>query len=168
VLSEKMQDALNDQLNFELISSYLYMSMIAYFESESLEGMANWMTIQTEEERAHAQKFFDFINERDGRVILKDINTLKTEWKSPLDAFEDSLEHERKVTDRINKLVDLAIEESDHATNSFLQWFVDEQVEEEANVKAIIDKLKFVKDSPVAVFMMDQELGGRTAPPAEE
>jgi ferritin len=126
------------------------------------------MTIQTDEERQHAQKFFDFINERDGRVILKDIDMLKTEWKSPLDAFEDALEHEQKVTARINKLVDLAIKESDHATNSFLQWFVDEQVEEEASVKAIIDKLKFVKDNPVAVFMIDQELAGRTAAPAAE
>lgn len=168
MLSKTMQEALNDQLNFELVSSYLYMSMIAYFESENLSGMANWMTIQTDEERQHAQKFFDFINERDGRVILKDIDMLKTEWKSPLDAFEDALEHEQKVTARINKLVDLAIKESDHATNSFLQWFVDEQVEEEASVKAIIDKLKFVKDNPVAVFMIDQELAGRTAAPAAE
>lgn len=166
MLNPKIQDALNDQLNFELVSAYLYMSMIAYFESINLQGMANWMRIQAQEEMQHVNKFFDYINERDGKVILSDIAMLKTEWSSALEAFEDSLAHEEKVTARINKLVDLSIHESDHATNAFLQWFVNEQVEEEASVKTVVDKLKFVAENPVAIFMVDQELGKRTLAPA--
>ncbi len=164
MLSPKLADALNDQLNYEMVSAYLYLSMVSYFESVNLPGMSNWMQIQAQEEMQHAMKFFTFINERDGRVILKDIDMLKTEWKSPLEAFEDSLGHEQKVTKRIHNLVDLALEEGDHASNTFLQWFVTEQVEEEDNVRTIIDKLKFVGENPVAVFMIDQELAQRTLP----
>jgi ferritin len=165
VLKSSIQDALNDQLNFEMTSAYLYMSMAAYFEAENLTGMSNWMTIQAQEEMQHSNKFYHFINERDGRVIFEDIKILKKDWESPLEAFEDSLEHEQQVTERINNLVDIAIKESDHATNNFLQWFVAEQVEEEASVKQIIDQLKFVKDNPVALFMIDKDLSQRVLGP---
>ena len=165
MLSSKTQDAFNQQLNAELYSSYLYLSMSAYFDSQNLAGMANWMRIQAQEELAHAMKFFGFINDRDGRVLLTRIETPKTEWTSPLDAFEDSLEHERKVTGLINDLVDLSLGEKDYAANTFLQWFVTEQVEEESAAKTIVDKLKLIGDNPVALYMLDGELGRRTLPP---
>ena len=166
MLKPNMQKALNEQINAELYSSYLYMSMSAYFDSQTLAGMANWMRIQAQEELIHAIKFFDFINERDGRVLLTGIEDPKTEWASPLDVFEDSLGHERKVTGLINDLVDLSLGEKDHATNTFLQWFVTEQVEEESAAKTIVDKLKLIGDNPVALYMLDGELGQRTLPPA--
>jgi ferritin len=166
MLKSSVEEALNSQLNFEMTSAYLYMAMAAYFESQNLAGMSNWMTIQLQEELQHSNKFYHFINERDGRVDLRDIKILKKDWNSPLEAFEESLEHEQKVTARINNLVDLSLKESDHATNNFLQWFVSEQVEEEASVKQIVDKLKFIKDNPVALFMIDQELASRVLGPA--
>ena len=164
MMDQKIQDAFNGQLNAELYSSYLYLSMAAYFESQGLKGMANWMRIQAQEENLHAMKFFDFINERGSRVSLTQINAPKTEWSSPLDVFEDTCTHESKVTGMINELVDLALSDKDHAANAFLQWFVTEQVEEEATAQEIRDKLKLVSDNPVAVFMMDRELGQRVAP----
>ena len=165
MLKPNMQEALNEQINAELYSSYLYLSMSAYFDSQTLTGMANWMRIQAQEELIHAMKFFDFINERDGRVLLTRIEDPKTEWASPLDAFEDSLGHERKVTGLINDLMDLSLGEKDHATNTFLQWFVTEQVEEESAAKTVVDKLKLIGDNPVALYMLDGELGQRTLPP---
>jgi ferritin len=168
MLSEKMQAALNDQINAELYSSYLYLSMAAYFEAENLNGFANWMHIQEREENGHAMKFYAFVNQRRGRVELHPIEGPKTSWKSPLEVFEDSLKHERKITGLINKLVDLAIEEHDHATNSFLKWFVDEQVEEEANVDAVIQDLKRAGKSAEALFMLDRELAGRVSAADEE
>ncbi len=164
MMNSKIQDSFNEQLNAELYSSYLYLSMAAYLQSQGLKGMANWMQIQAQEENMHAMKFFDFINERGGRVTLFKIQEPKTEWSSPLDAFEDTCKHESKVTGLINDLVDLALSEKDHAANAFLQWFVTEQVEEEATAQEIRDKLKLVSDNPVAVFMMDRELGQRVAP----
>ncbi len=165
MLKPNIQEALNKQINAELFSSYLYLAMAAYFDSQSLAGMANWMRIQTQEELVHVMKFFDFINERDGRVLLAAIDGPKAEWTSPLDAFEAVLEHERKVTGLINDLVDLSLSERDHAANTFLQWFVTEQVEEEAAAKTIVDKLKLVGDNPVALYMLDGELAQRTLPP---
>ena len=165
MLNPKIQDALNEQINAELYSSYLYLSMSACFESKNLAGMANWMRIQAQEELLHAMKFFDFINERSGRVVLTQIEAPQTEWNAPLEAFENALEHEEKVTGLINALVDLSLAESDHATNTFLQWFVTEQVEEEAAAQTIVDKLKLVGDNPVALFMIDGELAQRTPPP---
>jgi ferritin len=126
--------------------------------------MANWMRIQAQEEHGHAMKFFDFVNERDGRVVLTQIEAPKTEWTSPLDVFEDTLAHEQKVTGLINDLVDLSLGEKDHASNTFLQWFVTEQVEEESTAKSIVDKLKLIGDNPVALYMLDGELGQRTLP----
>ncbi len=167
MLKPKMEEALNRQINAELHSSYLYLSMAAYFESQTLPGMANWMRIQAQEEEVHAMKLFDFIHERDGRVLLTEIEGPETEWESPLDAFRAAFAHECKISGLINDLVDLSIKESDHATNAFLQWFVSEQVEEEANAKAIVDKLKLAGGNSVALLMIDGELGQRTAAPAD-
>jgi len=166
VLNPKIQDAFNKQVNAELHSSYLYLSMSAYFESKNLPGMGNWMRIQAQEELGHAMKFFDFINERNGRVTLTRIDAPQTEWDSPSDAFQYTYEHECKVTGLINGLVDLALSEKDHAANAFLQWFVTEQVEEESTALAIVDQLKMVGDNSVALLMVDQQLGQRTPPAA--
>jgi len=166
MLKPKIQEAFNEQINKELFSSYLYLSMAAYFESQSFMGMAQWMRIQAQEENTHAMKFYDFVHERDGRVTLTEIAAPKIEWRGPLDAFQEALKHEQMITGSINELVDLALAEKDHAAHSFLQWFVNEQVEEEASVQAIIDKLNLVGDNGVALFMVDQELGQRPAPQA--
>jgi ferritin len=167
MLKTEIQEAFNRQINAELHSAYLYLSMAAYFESENLSGMASWMRVQAQEETTHAMKFFDFIHERDGRVTLTALEGPKTEWTSPLDAFEGAYAHECKITGMINALVDLSIRESDHAANAFLQWFVTEQVEEEAAAKTIVDKLKMAGGHTMALFMLDRELGQRTfTPPA--
>ncbi len=158
-----MEAALNDHINAELFSSYLYLAMSADFQSKALRGAANWMRIQAQEELLHAMKFFDFVTERDGRVLLGQVEKPKMEWDSALAAFEEALEHERMISGRINNLVDLALAEKDHAANTFLQWFVTEQVEEEANAQAIVDQLKMVGDHGVALFMVDGELGKRVA-----
>ena len=165
MISKKIEKALNKQINAELYSAYLYLSMVAYFESVNLPGFANWMKVQTQEELMHAMKIYDFVNERGGRVVLKAIEAPPTEWDSPLDAFEATYKHEQKVTGLINNLVNLAIEEKDHATNSFLQWFVNEQVEEESSVDNVAQKLKMVEKSPGGVFMIDSELGQRVFTP---
>lgn len=163
-MNSKIESAFNEQLNAELFSSYLYLSMAAYFESQNLKGMAGWMRMQAIEEHMHAMKFFDFINERGGKVTLAKINEPKNEWSSPLNTFEDTCEHESKVTGLINNLVDLALDEKDHSANAFLQWFVTEQVEEEASVQEIVGKLKLVGDRGGMLFMIDRELGQRSAP----
>ena len=164
MMNTKIESAFNEQLNAELFSSYLYLSMAAYFESQNLKGMAGWMRMQAVEEHMHAMKFFDFINGCGGRVTLAKIKEPKTEWNSPLDVFEDTCKHERKVTGLINDLVDLSLREKDHAANAFLQWFITEQVEEEATAQEIGGKLKLIGDNPAAVFMIDRELGQRPAP----
>ena len=161
MLNAKMQDALNKQINAELFSSYLYLSMAAHFESQSFPGMAAWMRIQAQEELGHAMKFYDFINNRDGHVLLAAVAAPRTEWASPLEVFEEAYKHELKITGLINSLVKLSIDEADFAANSFLQWFVNEQVEEEANANLIVDRLKLVGDNGVALFMLDHELGQR-------
>ena len=162
MLSKEMESALNKQINAEMFSAYLYLSMAAYFESISLDGFAKWMEAQAMEEMAHAKKFYDFVSERGGRILLDAIKKPKTDWTSPLEAFEDASKHEQYVTSLINELVNLAIEEKDHASNNFLQWFVAEQVEEEASADSIVQKLKLVGDRGNAIFMMDRELGQRT------
>jgi ferritin len=164
MLNQEMQDALNVQINEELYSAYLYSSMAAYFESINLAGCAAWMHAQTQEELLHAQKMYHYISERGGRVILEAIAKPQAEWDTPLAAFEAAAAHEQHITGCINTLVDKAIALSDHATKGFLDWFVSEQVEEEATVDAIVQQLKFVKDSPHALFMIDRELGTRMAP----
>ena len=160
-MDEKMQEALNKQLNAEVYSAYLYLSMSAYFQSVNLSGFANWMRVQWQEELAHGLKFYDYVNERGGRVILQAVEAPPSEWDSALAAFQDTYRHEQKVTGMINKLVDLAVEARDHATNNFLQWFVSEQVEEEASADEVLQKLKLVGDDPSGLFMIDQELGRR-------
>ncbi len=162
MLNKKIEEALNAQLNAELYSSYLYLSMAAYFQSINLNGFANWMRVQAQEELVHGMKFYDFIHERGGRVILKEIEKPPSEWDSPLSAFEHTYQHEQKVTNLINNLVNLALEEKDHATNIFLQWFVTEQVEEEASAQEVVQKIKLVNKSPGGLFMIDRELGQRT------
>ena len=169
MLSERMMEALNKQLNAELYSAYLYLSMAAYFESKNLKGFANWMRVQAQEELTHAMKFFDYINERRGRVYLEAIEKPPTEWKSPLDVFEATYEHEVKVTSMINDLVNMSMEEKDHATYNMLQWFVAEQVEEEASADEIRQQLRMIKEDGRGIMMLDRELKQRTfTPPAQE
>jgi len=167
MISKKMEEALNEQVNAELYSAYLYLSMESYFKSLNLNGFANWMRVQTQEEVAHAMKIYDFVNERGGRIILKAIEGPETEWDSPLAVFEAVYVHEQKVTGLINDLVDLAIKEKDHATNTFLQWFVNEQVEEESSADEVVQQLKMMENAPGGMFMLDRELGQRVfTPPA--
>ena len=162
MLSKKMQDAINKQINAEMWSSYLYLSMSAYFEAEGLSGFASWMRIQAEEENMHAMKFFDYVYERDGRVKLQPITEVPTEWKDTTEIFEETLKHEQKVTSLINDLMEIAIQEKDHATQSFLKWFIDEQVEEESSVNEILDQLKLIGNSGHGIFMLDREIKGRS------
>jgi ferritin len=163
MLSKKMLDALNGQINAELYSSYLYLSMAAYFESVNLSGFASWMRVQAQEEIGHAMKLYGFVVERLGRVTLKGIDAPQSEWDSPLAAFQGAYEHEQKVTGMINELVNLSESEKDHATRGFLQWFVDEQVEEEASADEVVQKLKKIKDDSQGLMMLDDVLGQRKA-----
>ena len=156
-----MEQALNDQLKAESESEYLYLSMSAYFESINLKGMAHWMYVQFQEEQTHKMKFFRYINERGGRINFKDLKAPKLEWSSPLNVFEETLEHEQQVTELINNLVELAMKEKDYATYQFLQWYVSEQVEEEANVIDIIENIKRVQNSAEGLYMLDKELASR-------
>ena len=162
MLTEKMQKALNGQLNAELYSSYLYLSMNAYFKSVNLDGFANWMYYQAQEELEHSMKFYEFIIQRGGKVVLAQIEAPPTEWDSPLAVFEATLAHEQKVTGLINDLVEIALEEHDHATNIFLQWFVSEQVEEEESVGGVLEQLKLMGDAQGGLFMIDRELAKRS------
>ncbi len=168
MIKEKIQNALNRQTNAEMYSAYLYLSMSAFFESINLKGFANWMRVQTQEEMAHAMKFYDYINERGGRITLTAIDAPPTQWKSPLDVFEHVYKHEQRVTGLINDLVNLAVAENDHATNNFLQWFVAEQVEEESSADEIVQNLRLLGDARGSgLFMLDKELGQRVfTPPA--
>lgn len=170
MISTKMEEALNGQMNAEMYSAYLYLSMESYFKLLNLNGFANWMRIQNQEEQFHAMKFYDYIIERGGRVTLRKIEAPPSNWDSPLAVFEATLEHERKVTGLINDLVHLAREEEDNASEVFLQWFVNEQVEEEDNVSTVLGQLKLIKESPQALFMLDKEMGQRvfTPPPVAE
>lgn len=161
VISEAIQNAFNDQINAELYSAYLYLAMAAYFDEKNLPGCAAWMKVQAKEESAHAMKFYAFIVDRGGRVVLKGIKEPPVAWKSPLDAFQTAYQHEQLVTGRINKLVDLAAKQKDPASGVFLQWFVNEQVEEENNASVIVQQLKMIKDSTGALFMLDHRLGKR-------
>ena len=170
MLSKKMQGALNKQIVAEIYSAYLYLSMSAFFLSLNLSGFAQWMRAQAQEELVHAMKIFDYVNERGSRVLLDAVEKPPTKWASPKSAFEAAYKHEQKVTGMINKLVDLAVAEGDHASNNFLQWFVSEQVEEEASADEVVQKLKMVGSAGGGMFMIDRELGQRvfTPPAAEE
>lgn len=165
MLNKKMEEALNRQLNAELYSSYLYLSMSAHFLSRNLPGFANWMRVQAQEELVHGMKFYDYVAERGGRVKLSKIDGPPTEWESSIAVFQNVYEHEQKVTALINDLVNLAIAEKDHATNNFLQWFVSEQVEEEASASDVLEKVKLVGESPNALLMLDREMAQRVFTP---
>jgi ferritin len=163
MISEAMQNAINEQIKDELYSAYLYLSMAAYFEAASLPGFASWMRMQSQEEVEHAMKFFDFVNERGGRVELRAIEQPTLEFESPLAVFEATYEHEQKVTGLIHNLYALAMEEDDYAAQVMLHWFIDEQVEEEATASQIVDLLERIGDKDQGLIMLDRELGRRGA-----
>jgi ferritin len=162
-MDKKVQDAMNEQIKNELYSAYLYLSMSAYCESINLGGFAHWMRAQADEEMEHAMKFYGFIHERGGRVVLQAIEQPPAKFESPVDIFEKTLEHEQKVTALIHDLYALAVEEKDYASQIFLQWFVTEQVEEEDSATQILETLKMIGDKSHTLIMLDKELGGREA-----
>jgi len=161
MINKSMQDAMNDQINKELYSSYLYLSMAAYLEDRNLSGFAHWMRVQETEEREHAMKFYDFIVERGGRVMLKAIEAPKTEWKSTLELAEEVAAHEAMITASIHALYELALKEKDYSAQIMLQWFITEQVEEERNAAEIVSNLKLIEDRGTAVLMLDHRLAKR-------
>ena len=160
-MNKRILKALNEQLNRELFSAYLYLSMSAYFERENLEGFAKWMKIQAKEELEHAMRFFDFINERGGKVVLEKLDKPKTDWKSPLEAFEDAYEHEKFITKNINDIYALAEKLNDYPTKVFLHWFIDEQVEEESQTLKIVEILRKIGKSAGALYHLDHRLSKR-------
>ncbi len=162
MLKEKMLNALNEQINAEQYSALLYLSMSAWFSDKGLPGFANWMYIQYQEEFTHANKLFNYVVERGEKPMLKAIDQMPVEWDGIIEIYEATLKHEQLVTSLIDNLVDVAIEVKDHATQSFLQWFVDEQVEEEANVTEILDNLKLIDGQGNGIFMLDREMRTRT------
>jgi len=167
MINKKVEDALNKQLNSELYSAYLYMSMSANFESANLKGFAKWMRVQIQEEMVHVRKFYDYILQRGGKVVMTAIDGPPAGWVSPLKVFEDALKHEQLVTNLINALVNLALAEKDHATVNFLQWFVTEQVEEEASFNDVLQRLRIIGKDGGALFMLDKEMAARVfVPPA--
>jgi len=161
MIGKAMQDAINDQINKELFSSYLYLSMAAYFEHKNLIGFAHWMRVQEREEREHAMKLYDFILERGGQVILKAIQAPTTSWNSNLELFREVAEHEAKVTASINTLYELALAEKDYPAQVMLQWFINEQVEEEKNAAEIVANLELIEERGTAVLMLDHNLAKR-------
>jgi ferritin len=163
-MNPKVEEALNEQINAELYSAYLYLSMSSWFDSIGLRGFANWERVQAMEERDHGLKIFDYVLARGGRAVMQQIDAPPTEWKDAKDAFETQMAHELKVTSLINNLVDLSISEKEHATVNFLQWFVNEQVEEEENARTILDQLKMISQEKGVglLYMLDKELGTRT------
>jgi ferritin len=163
MLSKKVQDAMNDQIKMELESAYAYLAMAAYCEANNLPGFAHWMQVQFQEELGHAMKFFTFVNDRSGRVVLQAIVQPQVEFQSPADVFQQTLAHEQKVTAAINNLYKLAVEEGDYASQAFLQWFVTEQVEEEKSASEVLNALELVGDGGYALIMLDRELGQRRA-----
>ena len=162
MLSVKMQDALNAQINAEMWSAYLYLSMSMAAADKGLKGMANWFSVQFKEEQDHAQIIINYVLSRGGRVKLAPIDAVETEWNAPIDMFEQTLIHEQKVTSMINDIYNLAVEEKDHATRSMLTWFVDEQVEEEDSAREIIDQLRMIDCNKLGLYMIDKEMATRT------
>jgi len=165
LISKKLATAINEQINKELYSEYLYLSMASYFSSIGLDGFENFFLIQVQEERFHAMKMYNFLSERGGRVIMKAIDAPETDFESPLQVLQKTYEHEQYVTSLINNLMDLAISENDHATKSFLNWFIDEQVEEEASMETIVNKLKLIDGKGNGMLMLDKELSARVFTP---
>ena len=165
MLSEPVQKAINDQINYEAFSAYLYLAMSAHCYASELNGMANWFMIQVKEELFHTSKFFNYINERGGRVELAPVDAPNQQWETPLAVFEEGLAHERKVSALINELVEVSVTHKDRMTENFLQWFVAEQVEEEASFSEIVGQLKLVGGSGSGLFMIDRELAKRVFTP---
>ena len=163
MLTSKLQDAINRQINSELYSAHLYLSMAAYFETISLTGFASWMKIQHQEETDHALRLFDYVNDRHGRVVLHAVDQPPIEFESPLSVMQQSLEHEREVTKMINSLYELAIAEKDYPSHVLLEWFVEEQVEEEKTLTDIVDHLNIIGDDGTGLLIMNERLGSRTA-----
>lgn len=161
MIGKKMNDSFNKQINEELYSSYLYLSMAAHFDAQGLGGISNWFRLQAQEEMFHAMKFYHHIVERGGQVVFNAIQEPKKKWDSTMNAFKDALKHEQHISACINDLMDLSIKEKDFASRSLLQWFVDEQVEEEASVNEIIDRLNLAGEKGHMIYMIDRELGGR-------
>lgn len=161
MLSQKIQDAINTQINAEYYSSYLYLAMSAHAHSLNLRGFGHWFEIQAKEELGHVIKFFHYVLDRGSTVNLKGIDAPPTKWDSPLAAFEATLAHEQHVTRLIGNLVELARSEKDHATENMLQWFVNEQIEEEATADLLVHQLRLVGNAPAGLFMIDRELGSR-------
>jgi ferritin len=161
MLSKKLQDALNQQINHELYSSYLYLAMSAHFESVNLPGFARWMKVQSEEENEHGMKFFHYVYERGGKVVLEAIAKPPVDYKTPIDVMKKVLEHEKKVTGTIEALYELALKEKDYAAQVMLHWFIKEQVEEEKNASDIIEMLKTIGDAPAGLAMLDSRVGAR-------
>ncbi|MBW2367315.1 MAG: ferritin [Deltaproteobacteria bacterium] len=164
MISERLNQAINDQIKNELESYYIYLSMSAYFHSISLDGMGHWMRCQAHEETIHAMKFFQHLIDRGGKVVLQDLRQLKTEWSSPLEAFNDALEHERFISGKINELTTVAREEKDYASEPTLAWFSEEQIEEEASTGKIADELEMVGENKPGLLMIDRELAQRPFP----
>ncbi len=162
MLSKKIEEALNAQINAEMWSAYLYLSMASYCHANGKPGMGKWFEVQFKEEQDHAMIFFKYVISRGGNVNLKAIEPVPTEWNSTLNVFESTLAHEQKVTSLINDLCALATQENDYATQSMLKWFIDEQVEEEETAQNIIDNLKMINDNGYGLYMLDKELGART------
>lgn len=163
MLSKTIQDAINEQIKHEINSAYLYLSMSAYCESQNLSGCASWLRLQWQEELSHALKLFTYLGERGGRVTLQAIDRPPADYKSPLDIFQQVFAHEQKVTSLINQLYAMAIKENDYATQIELQWFINEQVEEERNVAEIVAQLKMIGESGPSLLMLDRQLGARGA-----
>jgi ferritin len=162
MLKPNILEGLNSQLNEELYAAYVYLSMSAWFETQNLTGFAHWMRMQAQEEVTHAMKLYTYIIDKRGELAFKSIKEPKGQWGSPVDALEQAYKHECQVSESINHLVTLAMQEEDHATRVFLQWFVSEQVEEEAVADSLLQKLKLVAEYPAGLFMIDNELGNRT------
>ena len=162
-INQELVDAINDQLNFELYSAFIYLSMGAWFEEQNLTGMAHWMEVQYQEEFSHAMRFYRHLTERGARVVLKQIDAPATEWKSAQDVFAVAYHHETVVTERIYKIGDIADRLGDRSAQSMLTWFYDEQTEEEAKTMELRDKLKLIGDSISALLRLDGELGARPA-----
>ena len=161
MIKKEVLDALNEQINAESYSAYMYLSMAGYFENMGLPGFANWMKVQYQEEAAHALKFFNFVTDRGGKVVLKAVEQVPVDFEGVVDVYEKTLAHENSVTELINNLMNVAVKASDHASQSFLKWFVDEQVEEESNVEKILATLKLINGQGNGIFMMDRELSQR-------
>lgn len=168
MIGKTMQDAMNDQINKEFFSSYLYLSMAAYFEDKNLTGFAHWMHLQADEEREHAMKFYNFILDAGGQVKLKAIDAPQTEWKSNLEVAEQVAEHEAKVSASINNLYEIALKEKDYPAQVMLHWFISEQVEEEKNAQELVAKLRMIEERGTAVLMLDHRLSKRGGEGGEE